>query len=178
MTYKPYGVGLAFRPIVLSGGRISLQVKVEVSELTEQGGFTIGAGTASSITLPGLTVRRSENTVELPSGGAMMIAGLLQESTRQAVDSLPGMTNLPVLGSLFRSRDYLNGETELVVIVEPYIVSPTSPDRMQTPADGLRIATDSQTILFGQLNQVYGAPGPGPAGSGAAWQGAVGYVIE
>jgi pilus assembly protein CpaC len=178
VTYKPYGVGLAFRPIVLSGGRISLQVKVEVSELTEQGGFTIGAGTASSITLPGLTVRRSENTVELPSGGAMMIAGLLQESTRQAVDSLPGMTNLPVLGSLFRSRDYLNGETELVVIVEPYIVSPTSPDRMQTPADGLRIATDSQTILFGQLNQVYGAPAPGPAGSGAAWQGAVGYVIE
>ena len=171
VTYKPYGVGLAFRPVVLSGGRISLQVKVEVSELTAQGGFTIGAGTPSSITLPGLTVRRSENTVELPSGGSMMIAGLLQESTRQAVDSLPGVTNLPVLGSLFRSRDYLMGETELVVIVEPYIVSPTSPDRMQTPADGLRIASDSQTILFGQLNQVYGLPNAPPAGS-------VGYVIE
>lgn len=99
-----------------------------MSELTEQGGFTIGAGTASSITLPGLTVRRSENTVELPSGGAMMIAGLLQESTRQAVDSLPGMTNLPVLGSLFRSRDYLNGETELVVIVEP--ISSVPPRRI------------------------------------------------
>ncbi|VXC09186.1 type II and III secretion system protein family protein [Brevundimonas sp. G8] len=171
VTYKPYGVGLAFRPVVLSGGRISLQVKVEVSELTSQGGFTIGAGTPSSITLPGLSVRRSENTVELPSGGSMMIAGLLQESTRQTVDSLPGVTNLPVLGSLFRSRDYLMGETELVVIVEPYIVSPTSPDRMQTPADGLRIASDSQTILFGQLNQVYGLPNAPPAGS-------VGYVIE
>jgi pilus assembly protein CpaC len=171
VTYKPYGVGLAFRPVVLSGGRISLQVKVEVSELTSQGGFTIGAGTPSSITLPGLTVRRSENTVELPSGGSMMIAGLLQESTRQTVDSLPGVTNLPVLGSLFRSRDYLMGETELVVIVEPYIVSPTSPVRMQTPADGLRIASDSQTILFGQLNQVYGLPNAPPAGS-------VGYVIE
>ncbi len=177
VTYKPYGVGLAFRPIVLSGGRISLQVKVEVSELTDQGGFTIGAGTPSSITLPGLTVRRSENTVELPSGGSMMIAGLLQESTRQTVDSLPGVTNLPVLGSLFRSRDFLNGETELVVIVEPYIVSPTSPDRMQTPADGLRIASDSQTILFGQLNQVYGSPAPS-APSGPVWQGAAGYVIE
>ena len=171
VIYKPYGVGLAFRPVVMSGGRISLQVKVEVSELTAQGGFTIGAGTPSSITLPGLTVRRSENTVELPSGGSMMIAGLLQETTRQTVDSLPGVTNLPVLGSLFRSRDYLMGETELVVIVEPYIVSPTSPDRMQTPADGLRMASDSQTIFFGQLNQVYGLPNAPPAGS-------VGYVIE
>ena len=157
--------------MVLSGGRISLQVKVEVSELSSQGGLTIGAGTASSITLPGLTVRRSENTIEIPSGGSMMIAGLLQENSRQTVDSLPGVTNLPVLGSLFRSRDYLMGETELVVIVEPYIVSPTSPDRMQTPADGLRIAEDSQTILFGQLNQVYGLPNAPPAGS-------VGYVIE
>ena len=171
VQYKPYGVGLAFRPVVLSGGRISLQVKVEVSELSSQGGLTIGAGTPSSITLPGLTVRRSENTIEIPSGGSMMIAGLLQENSRQAVDSLPGVTNLPVLGQLFRSRDYLMGETELVVIVEPYIVSPTSPDRMQTPADGLRIASDSQTILFGQLNQVYGLPNAPPAGS-------VGYVIE
>ncbi|WP_284876517.1 type II and III secretion system protein family protein [Brevundimonas sp. MEB006b] len=171
VQYKPYGVGLSFRPVVLSGGRISLQVKVEVSELSSQGGLTIGAGTASSITLPGLTVRRSENTIEIPSGGSMMIAGLLQENSRQAIDSLPGVTNLPVLGQLFRSRDYLMGETELVVIVEPYIVSPTSPSRMQTPADGLRIASDSQTILFGQLNQVYGLPNAPPAGS-------VGYVIE
>ena len=178
VTYKPYGVGLSFRPVVLSEGRISLQVKVEVSELTDEGGFTIGAGTASSITLPGLTVRRSENTVELPSGGSMMIAGLLQESSRQTVDSLPGVTNLPVLGSLFRSRDFLSGETELVVIVEPYIVSPTSPDRMHTPADGLRIASDSQTMLFGQLNQIYGSPAPSSDRPGAEWQGAVGYVIE
>ena len=177
VEYKPYGVGLAFRPVVLSEGRISLQVKVEVSELTPNGGLTIGAGTPSSITLPGLTVRRSENTIELPSGGAMMIAGLLQETTRQTVDSLPGVTNLPVLGSLFRSRDYLMGETELVVIVEPYIVSPTSPDRMQTPADGLRIAEDAQTLFFGQLNQAYGSPAP-TAQPGAGWQGPVGYVIE
>ncbi|WP_313104940.1 type II and III secretion system protein family protein [Brevundimonas sp.] len=177
VEYKPYGVGLSFRPVVLTGGRISLQVKVEVSELTPQGGLTIGAGTASSISLPGLSVRRSENTIEIPSGGSMMIAGLLQESTRQTVDSLPGMTNLPVLGSLFRSRDYLMGETELVVIVEPYIVSPTSPGRMQTPADGLRIAQDAETIFFGQLNQAYGSPAPS-AQAGAGWRGPVGYVIE
>ena len=176
VEYKPYGVALAFRPVVLSEGRISLQVKVEVSELNPGSGITIGAGTASSITLPGLTVRRSETTVEIPSGGAMMIAGLLQESTRQAVDALPGMTNVPVLGALFRSRDYLMGETELVVIVEPYIVTPTSPSRMQTPADGLRIANDAETIFFGQLNQAYGSPAAGTAGT--RWQGPVGYVIE
>jgi len=177
IEYKPYGVSLAFRPIVLSAGNISLQVSMEVSELTSNGGLTIGAGTVSSITLPALSVRRSATTVELPSGGSMMIAGLLQESTRQTVDSLPGVTNLPVLGSLFRSRDYLSGETELVMIVEPYIVSPTSPGRMQTPADGLRIANDAQTIFFGQLNQSYGSPAP-TASPSAGWQGPVGYVIE
>lgn len=176
VEYKPYGVGLAFRPVVLSEGRISMQVKVEVSELSPQTGLTIGAGTPSSITLPGLTVRRSETTVELPSGGSMMIAGLLQENTRQAIDAIPGMTNLPVLGQLFRSRDYLMGETELVVIVEPYITSPTSPSQMQTPNDGLLIATDAQSIFFGQLNQVYGSPAS-PA-TGQRWNGPVGYVIE
>ena len=176
VEYKPYGISLAFRPIVLTGGRISMQIKVEVSELTSQGGFTLGAGTAGALTLQGLQVRRTESTVELPSGGSMMIAGLLQEQTRQAIDGLPGTTT-GILGSLFRSRDYLSGETELVVIVEPYIVTPTSPGRMQTPADGLRIATDIQTTFFGQLNQTYGSPAP-TAVAGVGWQGPVGYVIE
>ena len=177
IEFKPYGVNLAFRPVVLSGGRISLQVSVEVSELTQDGGITIGAGTTSALNVAGLNVRRVQNTVEIPSGGSMMIAGLLQEDTRQTIDSLPGIGGLPVLGQLFRSRDYLSGETELVVIVEPFIVNPTSSDRMQTPADGLRIATDAQTIFFGQLNQAYGSPAPATAPS-AGWQGPVGYVIE
>lgn len=178
VDYKPYGVALAFRPVVLDEGRINLQIKVEVSELTPNGGITIGAGSPQSVTLPGISVRRSENTVEIPSGGAMMIAGLLQESTRQSVDSLPGLTNVAVLGNLFRSRDYLMGETELVVIVEPYIVSPTSPDRLQTPADGLRIADDATAIFFGQLNQAYGHPPTATATATRGWQGPVGYVIE
>lgn len=178
VTYKPYGVRLAFRPIVISEGRISLQISVEVSELSNQGAFTIGAGGDNPLTLTAFNTRRVENTVELPSGGSMMIAGLLQEQTRQAVDALPGLMGVPVLGTLFRSRDYLNGETELVVIVEPYIVSPTAPGRMQTPADGLRIANDAQTILFGQLNQVYGSPAPAAAQPRGGWQGPVGYVIE
>ncbi len=174
--YKPYGVNLSFRPVVLSEGRISLQISVEVSELTNSGAVTIGAGTPNAISLAGLNVRRVTNTVEMPSGGSMMIAGLLQETMRQNIDSLPGLMTVPVLGSLFRSRDYQSGETELVVLVEPYIVTPTSPGRMQTPADGLRIATDAQTIFFGQLNQAYGSPAPTPQGPG--WQGPVGYVIE
>ncbi|MGV3577759.1 type II and III secretion system protein family protein [Brevundimonas sp.] len=176
IEFKPYGVNLAFRPIVLSGGRISLQINVEVSELTQDGGFTLGTG-ANALSIAGLNVRRVQNTVEIPSGGSMMIAGLLQEETRQTIDGLPGAGALPVLGQLFRSRDYLSGETELAVIVEPFIVNPVSRDRLQTPADGLRIATDAQTIFFGQLNQAYGSPAP-TASATAGWQGPVGYVIE
>jgi len=179
IEFKPYGVRLAVRPIVLSPGRISLQLSTEVSELTSLGAFTLGGGQGgTALVIPGLNVRRASNTVELPSGGSLMIAGLLREDTRQNIDQLPGLGDLPVLGALFRSRDYLSGETELVIIVEAYIVSPTSPDRMQTPADGLRIANDAQTILFGQLNQHYGRPNVAADAADAGWSGPVGYVIE
>jgi pilus assembly protein CpaC len=179
IEFKPYGVRLAVRPIVLSPGRISLQLSTEVSELTSLGAFTMGGGQGgTALVIPGLNVRRASNTVELPSGGSLMIAGLLREDTRQNIDQLPALGDLPVLGALFRSRDYLSGETELVIIVEAYIVSPTSPGRMQTPADGLRIANDAQTILFGQLNQHYGRPNVAADAADAGWSGPVGYVIE
>jgi pilus assembly protein CpaC len=177
LEFKPYGVGLGYTPVVMSGGRISLKLSTEVSELTSLGAFTLGSSeTSSTLSVPGLTVRRAETTVELPSGGSLMIAGLLQQTTRQNVDSLPGMTNLPILGSLFRSRDYLNGETELVVIITPYIVDPTAPQDLQTPADGLQTASDMSTVLLGRLNKVVKAPAG--ANSGRAYQGPVGYVIE
>lgn len=179
IEFKPFGVRLAFRPIVLSEGRISLQLSTEVSELTTSGAFTLGGGDAGdALVIPALNVRRASSTVELPSGGSMMIAGLLREDTRQNIDQLPGVGNLPVLGALFRSRDYLSGETELVIIIEAYIVSPTSPGRMQTPADGLIIANDAQTLLFGQLNQQYRPTGAPVASSPTGWTGPVGYVIE
>lgn len=177
IEFKPYGVRLAFRPVVLSEGRISLQLSTEVSELTTDGAFTLGAGGENALIIPGLTVRRASNTIELPSGGALMIGGLLREETRQNIDQLPGLGELPVLGALFRSRDYEAGQTELVIIVEAFVVNPTSPNRLQTPADGLRIAGDVQTLLFGQLNEVYGAPAA-QGGGAPAWQGPVGYVIE
>lgn len=178
IEFKPFGVRLAFRPIVLSQGRISLQLSTEVSELTTSGAFTLGGTADNALVIPALNVRRASNTVELPSGGSLMIAGLLREDTRQNIDELPGAGSIPVLGALFRSRDYLSGETELVIIVEAYIVSPTSPGRLQTPADGLITANDAQTILFGQLNQQYRASGNAQPGPDAGWAGPVGYVIE
>ncbi|MDO9076258.1 MAG: type II and III secretion system protein family protein [Brevundimonas sp.] len=177
VEFKPFGVRLAFRPIVLSEGRISLQLSTEVSELTTAGAFTLGGTADDALVIPALNVRRASSTVELPSGGSMMIAGLLREDTRQNIDQLPGIGSLPVLGALFRSRDYLSGETELVIIIEAYIVSPTSPGRLQTPADGLVIASDAQTLLFGQLNQQFRRPG-GAGAPDAGWSGPVGYVIE
>jgi pilus assembly protein CpaC len=143
VEYKPYGVGLGFTPVVLSGGRISLRLSTEVSELSTQGALTLpGNSQLQGLTIPALSVRRAETTVEMPSGGSMMIAGLLQERTKQSIDALPGLTDLPYIGSLFRSRDFQSGETELVIIITPYLVDPTSPSRLQTPADGFRVASD------------------------------------
>jgi len=177
LEFKPYGVGLGYTPVVMSGGRISLKLSTEVSELTSLGAFTLASSDGgTNLSVPGLTVRRAETTVELPSGGSLMIAGLLQQQTKQNIDSLPGMTNLPILGGLFRSRDYLNGETELVVIITPYIVDPTRPQNLQTPADGLQTASDMSTVLLGRLNKVVKAPVG--ANNGRAYQGPVGYVIE
>lgn len=176
IEFKPYGVRLAFRPIVLSEGRISLQLSTEVSELSTDGAFTLNPTDESSLVIPALTVRRASSTVELPSGGSLMIAGLLSEQSRQNIDKLPALGDVPVLGALFRSRDYTSGETELVIIIEAFVVSPALPGRMQTPADGMRMATDAQSILFGQLSRRYGSPDP--AQGATAWQGPVGYVIE
>ncbi|WP_310213466.1 type II and III secretion system protein family protein [Caulobacter sp. BE264] len=176
IEFKPYGVGLGYTPVVLSGGRISLKLSTEVSELTSLGAFTLSAGTNTALTVPGLSVRRVESTVELPSGGSLMLAGLLQQTTKETIDSLPGMTSMPILGSLFRSRDFLNNQTELVVIITPYIIDPTKPQNLQTPADGLRFAGDMSTVLLGRLNKVVKAPAG--ANAGRAYQGPVGYVIE
>jgi pilus assembly protein CpaC len=178
IEFKPYGVGLGFTPVVLSEGRISLKISTEVSELTADGAFILGGNGAGvpALSIPGLKVRRTETTIELPSGGAMMISGLLQQQTKQNLDSLPGMMNLPVLGALFRSRDYQSGETELAIIVTPYLVDATSPDKLQTPADGFQNASDLQTDLLGKLNTFSHAPAAALAGK--TLQGPYGYVIE
>lgn len=166
VEFKPFGVGLAFTPVVLSEGRISLQISTEVSELSVQGALqgqsTIGVDangnpvSSPGLTIPGLIVRRAESTVELPSGGSTMLAGLIQSRTRQTLDQLPGVKNMPIFGALSQSRDFINEETELVVIITPYLVDPTQKDQLRTPADGYVSASDAQTIFFGKLNAVYG----------------------
>lgn len=153
IEFKPFGVGLAFTPVVLSPGRISLKLSTEVSEITTDGSII-----TNGISVPALQVRRAETTVEMPSGGALVMAGLIQERTRQVLEGTPGAKDLPVLGTLFRSRDFANNETELVIIVTPYLVKPTSPDKIRTPADGFANADDISTIFRGRLNQAYKNP--------------------
>lgn len=188
IEFKPYGVGLGYTPVVLSEGRISLQLSVEVSELSTTGGFQAASGvtidpdtgqavSATSLTIPALKVRRAETTVEIPSGGSLVIAGLIQEQTKQSLDSVPGIKDVPVLGALFRSRDFQNDETELVVIVTPYLVDPTDPQGFRDPDRGYVTPRDSRTILFGKLNEVYAVPGS-TAGSGPAPKGASGFIID
>lgn len=186
IEFKQYGVGLGFTPVVLSEGRISLKVSTEVSELTNQGSFqgqsVAGVDddgtviTAQTLTIPALTVRRAESTVELPSGGSMMMAGLIQSRSRQSLDQLPGLKKLPVLGALFQSRDFLNEETELVVIITPYLVDPTQKNQLRTPADGFANASDPKTIFFGKLNAVYGKDGRGL--SAENYNAPVGFIEE
>lgn len=177
VEFKSYGVGLGFTPIVLSGGRISMKLSVEVSDLTTAGALTLtGVAGSGSTVIPALSVRRVENTIELPSGGSMMIAGLLSDSTRQNIDKVPGIADVPIFGALARSRDFLKNETELVIIATPYIIKSTAPGRLQTPADGLQVASDSETNLLGHLNHAYSAPAaPAPARN---YQGPIGHVIE
>lgn len=176
VEFKPFGVGLGFTPVVLSNGRISMKLSTEVSELTNTGSFALNA----NFTIPALNVRRAETTVEMQSGSSLMIAGLLQTKYKHTIDSLPGLTSLPILGALFRSRDFLNDETEMVVMVTPYIVSPTDPDRMQTPADNLQAPNDMNSVFMGQLNKVVKAKtgDAAPVASAAPYQAPIGYVIE
>ncbi|MGJ8564936.1 MAG: type II and III secretion system protein family protein [Alphaproteobacteria bacterium] len=151
--FKPYGVSLGFTPVVLSEGRISLNISTEVSEPTNEGSFETG-GLSSDIL--GLRVRRANSVVELPAGGSLVIAGLIREESRQSIDGTPGLKDIPGLGAAFRNRDDLTTQTELVVLVTAYLVDATHPDKLQTPLDGFVAANDKEGILQGRLNKVYG----------------------
>lgn len=186
VEFKPFGVGLGFTPVVLSEGRISLKISTEVSELTSNGALQGRSQTvvdsngnvsnAEGITIPALSVRRAESVVELPSGGSMMMAGLIQSKSRQSLSQLPGIKKVPILGALFQSRDFLNEETELVVIVTPYLVDPASKNEMRTPADGFANASDAKTIFFGKLNEQYGKDGK-PVNADS-YKAPVGFIEE
>src|SRR5262249_12517976 len=142
----------------------------EVSELTNTGSVVL-----SGVTIPALNVRRAETTVELPSGGSFAIAGLMQHTTKQQIDAFPGLKDLPVLGALFRSRDFQNNETELVVMVTAYLVDPVKPTQIAMPDQGFAPASDLETILMGRLNAVYGK-GHDVVPDQA--KGATGYIVQ
>jgi len=156
IQFKQFGVGLSFTPVVLSPGRISLQLSSEVSELTNTGAFTLqGQVGTGAVVIPALSVRRTETTVEVPSGGSFAVAGLMQHNTKQVIDGFPGVKDLPVLGALFRSRDFQNDETELVVLVSAYLVEPNAESAFAAPTDGFVAPSDPETLLLGRLNAVY-----------------------
>jgi pilus assembly protein CpaC len=163
ISFKKFGISLNFTPVVLSEGRISLRVMSEVSELSNDNSLTISqsvtASTVNSVTIPSIKVRRAETTLEIPSGGAMAMAGLIADQTKQAVSGLPGLTQLPILGALFRSRDFVNNQTELVLIVTPYIVRAVAQKDLSRPDDGFANASDPQSDLLGSINRIYGVPG-------------------
>lgn len=158
IEYRKYGVSLAYTPTVLSNGRISLRVRPEVSELSTEGAIEM-----QGFQVPALTIRRAETTVELGSGESFMIAGLLNNRSIGAIDKIPGLGDIPVLGTLFKSDSFRRGETELVIVVTPYLVQPVSANDIKLPTDAFQDANDLQRLLGNQTSDgVTGGDRPKP----------------
>ena len=171
IEFKPFGIALNFTPVVLESGRISLKVSTEVSALSDEGSLTF-----QDITVKALTLRRAETTVELPSGGSLVIAGLLQDDITNVVTGIPGLMDLPILGALFRSQEFQRNETELIIIVTVYLVEPVAERALALPTDGFAPASDVDMYLFGRLHKIYVKPDlEPPAGQ---IEGPVGYIME
>jgi pilus assembly protein CpaC len=165
IEYKQYGVGLAFTPIVLADGRISMRVRPEVSELSTEGSIRL-----NGFDVPALTTRRAETTVELGSGQSFMIAGLLRNTNTNNISKAPFLGDLPILGTLFRSTKYRRAETELVIVVTPYLVRPVS-NQIALPTDGYRAPTEGQLVLEGQSFTGVSGPRAAPAAPAPALTG-------
>ena len=171
--FKPFGVSLGFTPVVLSEGRISLSISTEVSEPTVENAFVSDSGES----VLGIRVRRANTVVEMPAGGSLVIAGLIREETRSTVDGTPGLKDVPGLGALFRGRDTLSTQTEIVIMVTPYLVESTHPDKLQTPADGFQSPNDIESLLLGRLNKVYSQNGQ-PRLQASSLPGPFGHVVD
>lgn len=169
LSYKPIGVSLNFTPVVLSENRISIRLATEVTEIDPDNQFQL-----STTVVPGFRTRKAETTVELPSGGVLATAGLIQQKSAQHINGLPGAMNVPILGTLFRSRDYQRNETELVILVQPFIAKPSAPGEIARPDDGFAEATDPSTIFMGRLNRTYGTN----ARNNGTKAGPVGFIHE
>ncbi|MCA0277044.1 MAG: type II and III secretion system protein family protein [Proteobacteria bacterium] len=178
-----YGIGLEFQPVVLSPGRISLKIRTQVSEPTTEGSVSLSGGfkRGDVFNKPGMTAlsirkRLADTTVELPSGGSMMIAGLVRDDMRQAINGLPGLSKIPVLGTLFRSRDFVRNESELVIIVTPYLARPVARNELARPDDNFNAASDGAGMFLGRVNRVYGTMKTDkPVGR---YHGVVGFIYK
>lgn len=175
VSFKKFGISLNFTPVVLTEGRISLRVMTEVSEVSTENALLGGAG---GTTIPSIKTRRAETTLEIPSGGAMAMAGLIQDQTKQAINGLPGLAQLPVLGTLFRSRDFVNNQTELMVLVTPYIVRAVAQKDLSRPDDGFAAASDPQADLLGSINRIYGVPGRPSTEPAKNYRGTYGFITD
>jgi pilus assembly protein CpaC len=176
IAFKKFGISLNFTPVVLSEGRISLHVMTEVSEISNDNAITLTQATGNSLTVPSVKTRRAETTLEIPSGGSMAMAGLIQEQTKQAINGLPGAEQVPVLGALFRSRDYANRESELMVLVTPFVVRAVAQKDLARPDDGFAEASDPQAVLLGRINRIYGASGR--AVTAGNYRGDFGFITD
>jgi pilus assembly protein CpaC len=158
VEFKQYGVSLAFTPTVLSDGRISMRVRPEVSQITFNGAVTL-----NGFAIPALSTRRTETTVELGSGQSFMIGGLLSNTRNNTIEKAPYLGDLPILGALFRSKSFRRNETELMVVVTPYLVKPVSASQLSLPTDGYKAPNDDEFFLFGKnFTGNSGEKGPAP----------------
>jgi len=180
VDFKKFGVSLTFTPVVLAEGRISLKVMTEVSDLSSDNALTLSVpNSAAAVTIPSIRVRRADTTVEIPSGGALAMAGMIEEQTKQQINGFPALMQVPILGSLFRSRDYVNRQTELMILVTPYVVQAVAQKDLSRPDDGFADAPDPSTVLLGRFNRLYGTSGSaGRIDPLHSYRGNYGFILD
>jgi pilus assembly protein CpaC len=170
VQWESFGVQVEFKPVVMTEGRISLKIVADVSELTSDGAVTSG-----DLSIPALKVRRAETTLELPSGGTLAMAGLLSDQTRQNIEGTPGVKDVPILGALFRSTDFQRRESELVILVTPYLATHAHKSDFARPDGGYAPSSTLRELLLGHINRIYGPPGYRPNGR---YEGDFGFIID
>jgi pilus assembly protein CpaC len=170
IQWETFGVQVEFKPVVLTEGRISLKIVADVSELSSDGAIS-----TRDFSIPALKVRRAETTLELPSGGTLAMAGLLSDETRQSVEGVPGLKDIDILGALFRSNDYRRRESELVILVTPYMATHAPRGEFARPDGGYAPSSTRQELLLGYLNRIYGPPGYRPQGR---YEGDIGFIVD
>ncbi len=169
VEYKDFGVKLAFTPTIKSNGTIALAVDTTSSELSTEGSITVGGST-----LLGIKRRTAKTSVEIGTGQTLAIGGLIEEKTRTQIHRLPGLGDIPILGSLFRSRDFIRSQSELVILVTPYLAQPTN-TKPELPTDRMQFANDAEAIFLGNIETMYGV---GPAGTRGSYDGSVGFLLD